>query len=158
MDAQSITLLSIYTGLVGYLLLSGFFVIGLVRHITGRAALLASSVTAAWYASLAGFGLAPISEILEVSAYLAWFLFLGRILGVSPRRLRDPHYRRQTRLALGGVAVNLVGVGVIIVSSGTPHGVAEASPVAWIKLLLCLLGMPTAPGWSFLRALARASS
>ncbi len=36
MDAQSITLLSIYTGLVGYGLLSAFFVISLVRHITER--------------------------------------------------------------------------------------------------------------------------
>ena len=141
MDAQSITLLSIYTGLIGFTLLTAFFVYGLVRHITGRAALAASAVTAGWYASLAGFGMAPVSEVLELSAYLAWFLFLARILGVSPRRFRDKHYRKQTQLALGGIAVYLVGVVVILVAGGAAPGVAEASPVAWFKLLLCLLGL-----------------
>ncbi len=123
MDAQSITLLSIYTGLVGYILLTLFFVYGLVRRITGRAALLASTVTAGWYASLAGFGMAPVSEILELTVYLAWFLFLARILGVTARRFSDPHYWRQTRIALGGIAVYLVGV-VVILAAGAPHRVS----------------------------------
>ena len=73
MDAQSITLLSIYTGLVGYILLTLFFVYGLVRHITGRAALLA--VALQWCVDVASLGMLPLYWHLR-SPLLWWAYFL----------------------------------------------------------------------------------
>lgn len=139
MNAQSITFVSVLAGLVGYLGLTAFFVVGQFRRLTGRAALLAASVTTAWYAALLLSGLSPLSNLLELSSYLAWIGLLTRVLGVTRATLRDPSYRWQVRLALGAAAAYGVGAAVVFAQAAGVGLVVTAVPLA--KLIMCLLGL-----------------
>ncbi len=87
---DTVAVIGLLIGLCTYAGLVAFFVYGWFQRITGRAALLASATTAAWFASYLTLGRLPTTDILEISAYVFWIILLTRILGVTVNRVFDP--------------------------------------------------------------------
>ncbi len=124
-------------GLCAYASLVVFFVYGWLKRITGRAALLASITTAAWFGAFLTLGLRPTTDILEISAYAFWIFLLTRILGVGIERMFDPAYRSQTAIA----ALTLLAYGFALIVLALP---AYFDGVSWsllLKLFFCLIGI-----------------
>ncbi|HET6471284.1 MAG TPA: XrtA/PEP-CTERM system histidine kinase PrsK [Pseudomonadales bacterium] len=127
-------------GLCAYAGLVVFFIYGWIRRITGRAALVASAFTAAWFTAFAGFGAGPIPDLLEMSAYAAWITLLLRILGMGFAQLRDPIYRSQFAIA---ALVAMVYTAALVMVPLTNY---RSGSITWpilLKLLLCLIGIVT---------------
>jgi len=144
MSIEALAAVSIWTGIVAYLALSAFFVVGWLRRITGRAALASSLATFAWLFSLHELGARPIVGMLEETAYTAWIVLLARVLGVGPGTALDPHFRTQTTLTatgLGLFAISLVHYLVAPDAWGAAF-LPETLPVpAYLKLASCLVGL-----------------
>jgi putative PEP-CTERM system histidine kinase len=137
MTLEAATASGLLTGLVAYTGLAGFFIYGWFKRITGRAALLASATTAAWFGSFLTLGMRPTADILEISAYTFWIILLTRILGVGIERLLDPLYRSQTVIA----ALAIAAYAFALAASALPsHFDAAAWPLQ-LKLFFCLLGI-----------------
>ena len=137
MTVEAFAIYSILAGLVAYLVLSIFFVVGLTRQITGRAALLASVATVAWLASLAVIGDRIATHLLEATMLVAWSVLAARILGVSVARINDPSYRTQTHLTGA-----LLGSYIVYVVLLTPAQAATAGTIIVLgKLAFCLFGL-----------------
>ncbi len=136
MTIDTVAVIGLLIGLCTYTGLVAFFVYGWFQRITGRAALLASATTAAWFASYLTLGRLPTTDILEISAYVFWIILLTRILGVTVNRVFDPLYRSQTAIA----ALTLLAYTVVIVASVFPS-LLDASSRALLKLVFCLIGI-----------------
>jgi putative PEP-CTERM system histidine kinase len=151
MTVESFAVFSLYTGLVAYVALTFFFVAGLIKRITGRVGLVASSATALWILSFLSLGDRPVMHALELSAYFAWILMLARILGVTRARLRRPQYRVQTVLTSIAAAIFLPAALTILLGGFTYGRALEAFAsgqqtlfsglVISSKLALTLLGI-----------------
>jgi putative PEP-CTERM system histidine kinase len=118
MSVEAFVYVSLYSGLIAYLGLTIFFLVGLVRGISGRAGLIASAATTLWIVSFLALGDHPTVHVLESTVYLTWILLLARILGVTASRARKPEYRTQTILAVTATIVY----------------VATMAPIAWFGL------------------------
>src|SRR5262249_7630300 len=144
MSIDPLATLSIWTGIVAYAALSIFFVVGLIRRITGRAALSASLVTLAWLASLQALDAYPIVGILEQATYTAWIVLLARVLGVGRNTVNDPSRRTQTTLAALGIglfAISLVHF-AFAPETWSAGFLTDAPPVPeFLMLASCLLGL-----------------
>jgi putative PEP-CTERM system histidine kinase len=126
-------------GLCAYSALVAFFIYGWTRRISGRAALIASTLTAVWFAVFYTFGPRPIADILEVSAYVAWIVLLMRILGIDAERLRNPIYRSQAAIVALTGAVYVAA----LVSLSLPQYFYSVSLVLLLKLFFCVVGIVT---------------
>jgi len=124
--------LCVYGGLVL------FFVYGWTRRITGRAALAASTLTAAWFAISVWIGSTAIADLLEISAYAAWIALLIRILGVGIAEIGNANYRAPFGIAALTAVTYVVALAVVLLSR---HGEAAWTPL--LKLVFCLIGLVT---------------
>ena len=124
-------------GLCAYAGLVVFFVYGWFKRITGRAALLASLATAAWFGSLLTLGMRPGTDLLEISAYVLWTILLTRILGVGFDRLFDPAYRSQTAIA----GVTLFAYALALLAPVVPAFLGGTSSMLLLKLFFCIVGI-----------------
>lgn len=124
-------------GLCAYAALVAFFIYGWFRRITGRAALLASATTAAWFGAFLTLGACPTTDILEVSAYAFWIILLTRILGVGKERMFDPAYRSQTAIAV----LTLFAYGFALIVLALPDYFDRAWWSLLLKLFFCLVGI-----------------
>ena len=93
MSLEFIQLASFYLGLIMTAGLVVFFVVNLIRGITGRAALLASLVTLAFIAAHGSAGPSPQTVTLELTAMFAWAMLLVRALGLTWHNLTEPSHR-----------------------------------------------------------------
>ncbi len=124
-------------GLGAYVVLTGFFVYGWMRRITGRAALAASILTASWFAAFIWLdSTTSLVDVAEVSAYAAWIFLLTRILGIESAQLRDPSYRGPVLVAAFAVVVYASTIAAAL----APQMFDFAWPVL-SKLAFCLLGI-----------------
>lgn len=124
-------------GLLAYAGLVLFFIYGWFTRITGRAALLASATTAAWFAAFLTSGVHPAVDVLEISAYAFWIILLSRILGVGIDRLSDPLYRSQTAIAV----ITLLVYVFALIASGLPTLFDGTLWPPLLKLFFCLIGI-----------------
>jgi len=124
-------------GLLAYAGLVLFFIYGWFKRITGRAALLASATTAAWFAAFLTSGAHPAVDLLEISAYAFWIILLTRILGVGIDRLFNPLYRSQTAIAV----VTLSAYAFAVIATGLPELLDGTSWPLLLKLFFCLVGI-----------------
>ncbi len=136
MTIETVAAIGLLIGLFTYTGLVAFFVYGWFRRITGRAALLASATTAAWFASYLTLGRLPTTDVLEISAYVFWIILLTRILGVAVNRVFDPLYRSQTAIA----GLTLLAYVIVLAASVFP-GRLDASWPVLPKLVFCLIGI-----------------
>jgi putative PEP-CTERM system histidine kinase len=151
MSVEAFLFLSLYVGLIAYLGLAIFFLVGLLRGFTGRVGLIAAAATALWIFSFQALGDHPLAHILEITAYFCWILLLSRILDVSPRNMRLPEFRVQTVLTLiaGAVfvitAVPIAVFGLTYEKSMLAFHAGEQSLLSGLpisgKLALSLLGI-----------------
>ncbi len=137
MSLEFIQLASFYLGLIMTAGLVVFFVVNLIRGITGRAALLASLVTLAFIAAHGSAGPSPQTVTLELTAMFAWAVLLVRALGLTWHNLTDPSHRT--------ISV-VLGVGTLFWLGGSatawwqPYsafdGVAPTVRIVYVALLL----------------------
>jgi len=139
MTLETVAVSGLLIGLCAYALLTVFFVYGLVRRITGRAALIAASITMAWFGVFLLLGSRPVTDMLEISAYAAWTLLLTRILGVGIEQLLNPAYRVQMSIA----ALTLLGYVIALVVLSLPLQFAALANSSVLKLFFCLIGIVT---------------
>ena len=133
---------SVALGFGAYAVLGIFFSFGWRRRITGRAALLASLVTAGWFASLLSVGIRPVTHVLEIAAYAAWIALLVRILGLGAANWREPEYRVQAWLAGVALAIAAGSITILLLSPSDPVSEPTASRLPTLaKLGLCVLGL-----------------
>jgi putative PEP-CTERM system histidine kinase len=151
MSVEAFAIFSIYTGLAAFGALTLFFVVGLFKRITGRIGTMAAALTTLWLLGFLMLGDHPHVHVLENSAYFGWILLLARILGVSPRRMRDPTFRIQTVLTIVAAAV-FVSTAIAILLFGLTYErsvmafeIGERSMLSGLaissKLCLTLLGL-----------------
>lgn len=136
MTIETVAAIGLLVGLSTYAGLAAFFVYGWFKRITGRAALLASATTSAWFASYLTLGRLPTTDVLEISAYVFWIILLTRILGVTVSRVFDPLYRSQTAIA----GLTLLAYLTVLAASIFPS-LLGASWSVLSKLVFCLIGI-----------------
>ncbi len=126
-------------GLVAYAVLVLFFIYGWSKRISGRAALIASALTTTWFCAFASLGQRPVTDMLEISAYVAWIALLTRILGIDVERFRNPVYRSQAGIVVLTAAVYAVALFTL----SLPQYFDALDWPLLLKLFFCIVGIVT---------------
>ena len=140
--------LTFYSTLVGsgaYALLMLYVLFGMARGATGRALLLASTMTSASIGAHLLSNNPVVLDLLEIGSYGAWYAVVLRVLGIGRATWKNPDYAKQFQLAY--VSVALVAVAGLLATLDGLASLGYATPVmshsttAISKLLLNVMGL-----------------